>query len=140
MIKKNLMLMMFILTSFCSNGQTPKSFKWIPWKSATTAQKAALRKIEYLGTETVYDHIIETLEDPCEVNIAVLDMDGDGKMEYAVRSEGGGCCGSLGCSLKVFSDGGKKYIMLTDYLEDVRPVRNGVVSSKGILIRFQKKS
>jgi hypothetical protein len=59
-------------------------------------------------------------------------------MEYAVRSEGRDCCGSWGCSLNVYRDGGRKQIDLADYLDDVKPSRNGVISSKGILIPFNK--
>jgi hypothetical protein len=138
-MKKNILLLILIFVSANTNAQTSKSFKWIPWKSVNATHKAELKKIAYLKGATAYDKIIEDLEYPCDVSVAVLDMDGDGKMEYAVRSEGGACCGSLGCTLNVYSDGGKKQILLTDYLEDIKPAKNGVISSKGVLIRFQKR-
>ncbi|RZK38254.1 MAG: hypothetical protein EOO90_22915 [Pedobacter sp.] len=113
------------------------SFKWVKWKNVSTATKAALKKTKYLAGATAYDDIIEQIEEGCEVEVATLDMDGDGKMEYAVASYGRFCCGSAGCSLNVFSQNGKKQVNLTDYIESVKPSKYGVISSAGILIKFK---
>lgn len=136
-MKKALFVTILMQTCFVAVGQTPKSFKWIAWKNVTVAQKTELKKIVHWKEKTAYDNIIETLEYSCTVSIAILDMDGDGKMEYAVRSEEGGCCGYLGCTLVVYRDKGLKRILLTDQLDAVKPARNGVISSKGRLIRFE---
>ncbi len=137
-MKKIIVLLAFmVILLSTASAQVTKKFKWIAWKAVSAKTKAELKKIKYIKDETVYDHIIEYMEEGCEAEVCVLDMDGDGKMEYAVTLAGRYCCGSAGCSLSVYSLGGAKQLHLTDYLEDVKPAKNGVISSKGFLIKFQ---
>lgn len=82
-------------------------------------------------------HEIKEDPTPVTVTIGVVDMDGDGKMEYAVKMEGSSWCGSKGCGLDVYKNYGKKQIHLTDYLEAVKFVSNGVISSAGLLFKFE---
>ena len=119
-------------------SQSNRYFKWTPWKCVSTPTKSALKNIIRYGKKTAYDDVIEKIEDGCRVEIAVLDFDGDQKMEYAITSEEGNCCGGrAGCSLDVYKDGSRKQIHLGDNdLKKVKPSKNGVISSAGVLIKF----
>jgi len=138
-MKKVIILAAIVFIASVCRAQTSKAFNWVAWEKVTPATKTELKKIKADKDGTAYDNIIETLEERCEIEVAVLDMDGDGKMEYAVGCEGSFCCGSLGCSLNVYTDGGKRQVNLIDDWRSVKPAKDGVVSSKGKLIRFETR-
>lgn len=137
-MKKLLIAMTMICLAATVRAQKPSTFKWVPWKNVSVETKNELKKIKDSKLGSAYDAIISDLGSDCTIDVAVLDMDGDGQMEYAVGSEGGGCCGSLGCGLNVYSDSGRKRILLHDEWRNVKPAKTGVVSTKGVLIRFKK--
>jgi hypothetical protein len=118
------------------NAQSRLTFTWVPWKNVSSSTKAALKKVKEFKDETAYDAIIEDIQEGCDIEVAVLDMDGDGKLEYAVGSEGRFCCGTHGCSLTVYTLGGHKRIDLTDQWRYVKPDKNGVITSTGLLTKF----
>lgn len=115
----------------------PATFKWVKWKNVSAETKDALKKTKDQLSLTAYNRIIELLEEGCSIEVSVLDMDGDGKMEYAVASYGNFCCGNRGCGISVYSLGGKKQVGITDQIQDVRPSKYGVISSFNILFKFK---
>ena len=135
-MRKALIFLAFVSIAIIIQAQSSKSFKWVAWKNVTPKTKAELKKIQNSKEVSAYDYIIETLED-CDIEVAVLDMDGDGIMEYAVGSEGRICCGSRGCGVTIYRNGGKQQVLLSDFWHNIKPAKNGVISSTGVLIKFE---
>lgn len=139
-MKQILAILSIVLFSFSSKAQKEVTVKWYDWKKLPPTVSTELKKIKDGATATgnLYKTIVQLIkEDPSEttVTIGVVDMDKDGKMEYAVKMEGSSWCGSHGCSWDVYKDYGKKQIHLTDY--GVKFVSNGVISSAGLLFKFE---
>jgi hypothetical protein len=138
-MKQLIILIVHICITCICQAQTSKSFVWVAWKDVPLKTKTALKQIRADKDGTAYDEIIELNEEKCDTEVAVLDLDGDGKLEYAIGNEGRYCCGTRGCSLRVYKEGGEKQIFLLDDWREVKPAKSGVISSTGVLIKFETK-
>lgn len=122
-----------------------EDFKWYKWDKAPEDLKKAARFIHnYTDVQTskevtMFDQIQEHLESECKVQIAAVDLDGDGVCGLAIFSEGSSCCGTLGCMFALYENGGLKTVELgTDNF--VLPARNGVEASTGHFFPLIRKT
>lgn len=142
-MKKILTILFFILCSIFAKSQT-KKIVWIPWEKISLATKNELKKIKYDKVESVYSQILLDIKESKEtetnldVSIAVIDLDGDGKLGYAVGYSGSLFCGSAGCDFSVYENDGKKRLNLTDVWEKIKPAKNGIISSRGKFFPLEK--
>jgi hypothetical protein len=129
------LLNLFLLLSLSGFSQT-KEFKWIPWSRVSPVIKNNMKTFIHDREVTLYDHIAEMLEQDCLVQVAVVDLNNDRKMGYAICFKGKFCCGVSGCSFELYEDKGKLRINITAQCETLKPVKGGVISSKGIFTPF----
>lgn len=116
---------------------TDKVFKWYDWNKAPEYLKVAsgyihtFRNRQTLKDEILIDKIEEFIKYECKVKIAAVDLDGNGIAGIAIfAEEGSACCGSRGCTLRLYDNGGLTTVDLgTD--EVVIPAINGVTASTG---------
>lgn len=137
-MKSILLLFVFFISTIVTKAQG--KFNWVTWDKVTAKVKTDLKSVKTDKKTTLFAAISQYRKDGVqnnEISVAVLDMDGDGKMEYAVSVQSADWCGSMGCSLEVYKDGGKKQIHLTDEIDAVKPAKNGVMSSQGKLIPYE---
>jgi hypothetical protein len=137
-MKKALTFFSFLFISFLVKAQS--SFTWTTWDKVSLKIKNELKAVKIDKNTSVYNSILKYKKDgvrDSDLSVAVIDMDKDGKSEYAIAIQASEWCGSLGCALEVYKDGGKKQIHLTDEIESVKPQKNGVLSSQGKLITFE---
>lgn len=111
-----------------------KVFKWYNWNQAPEALKNAARYIHtYKNTSTnedvtLADQIAGFLNDKADVQIAAVDLDGNGVSGLAVYAEGSVWCGTGGCHFGLYDNGGLSIVDLsTD--RDPLPAKSGVLSA-----------
>ena len=72
----------------------------------------------------------------CEVRVTEYDLDGNGQPGILVSRSG--CmdwCGSAGCNISVY-EGGRLRLSVNDEADLLKPGKNGVISSKGVLLKL----
>lgn len=143
-MKKAFLFSALLIIAFTVQAQKEVKIKWYDWDKTPASIKAELKKIKASKTKTLYQDILDDIEmdkGHTKVSIGVLDMDGDGIKEYTIIIEGPEWSGAQGgCSIEVFKDLGKKRILLTDHFESIKFVKNGIISSTGVLIKFENIS
>ena len=70
-------------------------------------------------------------------SLAVIDLDGDRIDGYAVGYDGSVHCGVLGCDFDAYEKQGKKWIDLVDQWQNIKPAKNGFISSKGKFVGLE---
>ncbi|HQW06681.1 MAG TPA: hypothetical protein PLV08_10100 [Flavobacteriales bacterium] len=112
------------------------AFDWKVWEDAPDDWKNGLKKIKANKKMTVYDQAEQAANMPCNVRLARCDLNGDGQLGTIVTYSCGFWCGQLGCAFNVY-EGGRR-ISLVDVIDEVRPGKGGVISSKGVLLKLKK--
>jgi hypothetical protein len=142
-MKKIIFFFLLICGIVSVNAQTNK-FSWIAWEKVPQTTKNELKKIKYDETQSVYTQILLDFKDSKEaestlnISIALIDLDRDGKMGYAVGYSGSLFCGSGGCQFAVYENSGKTYLSFNDDWERIKPAKNGVISSSGKFFHLEK--
>lgn len=111
------------------------SFEWMAWADAPMELKNEMKGIKIGGGQTAFKEAQEAADEPCDVQVARYDLDGDGKPGIIVTYQCAFWCGQLGCAFKAYESG--KSIDLVDEVEAVRPGDGGVISSKGVLLKLE---
>ena len=112
------------------------AFDWKVWEDAPDDWKNGLKKIKANKKMTVYGQAEQAANMPCNVRLARCDLNGDGQLGTIVTYSCGFWCGQLGCAFNVY-EGGRR-ISLVDVIDEVRPGKGGVISSKGVLLKLKK--
>lgn len=136
----------FVLLVFCSiiaQAQT-KKITWMPWVKVPLEVKNKLKTIKtYNKTETIYSTIISAIKDgkkvgsSVDIEIAIIDLDGDGKPGYIVAYSGSLYCGTAGCLIEVYEKDGKMQISINDEIELIKAAKNGITSARGKFIKLE---
>lgn len=114
---------------------------WYTWNSLPSSDKNRLRVFYASEGKNVYDEIIESLENGCDIKVAKVDLDGDRDDGYLVYKYG--CtywCGTIGCTLDVFEKKGRKQIHMGIYeelLNKVKVAQNGIISPSGVYFKLK---
>lgn len=143
-MKKYLFATILILFFVSTYAQT-KTFNWVSWHKISPEVKSKLKAIKINKTETLYSSIAEAVTDAkamggtYEVMVAEIDLDSDGLLGYAVGYSGSYFCGSSGCSLEVYEKKGTKTLSVIDMWSDVKPAKNGVITSQGKFVALTIK-
>ncbi|HRH69915.1 MAG TPA: hypothetical protein PLB89_10450 [Flavobacteriales bacterium] len=112
------------------------AFKWISWEKVPDDLREQLKRTRWGRGETEYGSIEVAVRSGCNVQVAQHDLNGDGTPGIIVsKADCELYCGSAGCNLKAF-DGGRK-LSVNDQVDRVRPAKNGVVTSVGVLIPLE---
>ena len=85
---------------------------------------------------SVLDELRADAKAGCEVRVTEYDLDGNGQPGILVSRSG--CldwCGSAGCSICVY-EGGRLRLSMNDEADLLKPGRNGVITSKGVLLKL----
>ncbi|GAB1462292.1 hypothetical protein MASR2M52_02710 [Pedobacter sp.] len=141
-MKKYLIAMALMLFALANQAQT-KKFNWISWHKVSPEVKSKLKAIKINKTETLYSSIAEAVTDAkamggtYNVMVAEIDLDGDGLMGYAVGYSGSYFCGSSGCPIEVYEKNGTKTLSVTDMWSDVKPAKNGIITSQGRFVALK---
>lgn len=109
-----------------------KNFKWYEWAKAPQSFKEWTMLIP-CGKISLYEEIVNVYEG--EVKIAAMDLNSNGIFGFAINVESRGYCGSLGCALEFYEDGG---VLGCDYSigHGAFPTSNGVKSDAGRTFGF----
>ena len=143
-MKKNLLTIIFFLFALAVHAQRQK-FNWVSWNKISPEVKSKLKAIKINKTETLYSSIAGAATDAkamggtYEVVVAEIDLDGDGLMGYAIGYSGSYFCGSGGCPIEVYEKNGTKTLSIYDMWGDVKPAKNGVITSQGKFVALTTK-
>jgi hypothetical protein len=108
-----------------------KKFKWYKWEQAPKDFKNAARTITTKAGKSLLSVIDECYKYPDpNVEIAAVDLDGDGICGLAVFLQSSGWCGTAGCHFELYDNGGMTTVDLGSDIE-VKPSKHGVVASTG---------
>ncbi|WP_118976742.1 hypothetical protein [Taibaiella koreensis] len=132
---------LLMLASFCGNAQgfgntpvtkgTSPKFIWTNWTKAPQSLKDATKLIITRRGSTLYDFIqsVLTEEDVAypEVDIALIDLNGDGVLGIGIQLRSRSWCGTAGCAYEMYDNAGIIYVIVSD--TDLKPAVNGVESS-----------
>lgn len=111
------------------------AFDWKTWADAPDEWKNGLKKIKANKKLTVFEQAQQAAAMPCDVRLARCDLNGDGKLGTIVTYSCGFWCGQVGCAFNVY-EGGRR-ISLVDVIDQVKPGKGGVVTSKGVLMKLK---
>ena len=115
-----------------------KTFKWYKWEEAPDYIKTASKFIKTGETEILFDEINEYLNQKCEVQVALIDFNSDGIAGLSIyTSNGSWCCGTSGCTFRLYENGGLLTVGL-GLTDEIKPAKNGVTSSSGLFFPFKR--
>lgn len=122
---------------------TPASgkFIWTDWKKAPQKLKDATKLIQTNDADypTLYAFIQSVLngdDKDAKVELAMIDLNGDGIAGIAVNAASSDWCGSDGCFYDVYDNAGMLCVSTTDY--NITPTRNGIESSAARVLPLKK--
>lgn len=142
-MKTTIFAVLLVFSSIIANAQA-KKFNWVDWDKVSPAVKEKLKTIKTANNQSVYAAIMSDINDgkkmkmTIDVSIAAIDIDGDGKLGYAVGYSGSLFCGSAGCSFALYEKEGKMTIDMVDHWEMIKPAKGGVISSTGKFFPLEK--
>lgn len=116
---------------------TKDTFGWGDLAKATEGTIYRLRGIRSGVHGTLYDELLTDARKGCLVRVCEFDLDVDGRPEMLVsRSNCAEWCGSAGCNVTVY-EGGRSGLSINDEADLLKPGRNGIITSKGVLLELR---